>query len=276
VLKAIIQVSRLPFKDRSAKPTATIEKTIPSYVLGIAQKYMESGAFEHSGTKGTERENPVQIFFKNHLPGKFEVVKGETVDLFEKHSPQFDVLIFNGHNNSAFIAGESSLLPAEALLASIEVKSKLTKEEIRKSIEAASKLKQLKPFRKDLVLVRTKGKPANDKCCRYFHSVFAYSSDLAEGNWLQNEHDRVLTVSKEITIEANVIDRLYVVNRGLINFQPDYHIGLIENGNSGKALIRFYMDILNFVIREDARRPLVPYIDYAGRNTKDWIKLEKK
>jgi hypothetical protein len=75
----------------------------------------------------------------------------------------------------------------------------------------------------------------------------------------------------EIPAETK-IDRLYVINRGLINFGSG--IGFVEGGNSGEGLMRFYMDILNFLIREDARREPTPYIDYAGKMTKDWVKFK--
>ena len=207
-------MSRLPYKQRKKLQARVIPKTIPSYILEIAHHYMETGAFQHRQTEGAEREKPVQAFFKNHIPGKFDVVKGEVVDLFEKHSPQLDVMIFNSHNNCAFVSGESCLLPAEALLSSIEVKSTLNKQEIATCLKAAANLRQLKPFGKELSAVRTEGKSAKDELCRYFNAIFAYTSDLSEENWLTNEYSRIISVAEEIGISPNVIDRVYVVNRG--------------------------------------------------------------
>jgi len=165
--------SRLSAKTRNSKPNAAVTKTIQAAVLEVVSGFLRSGGFHHTGTIGTERENPVQKFFKEHIPGKFTVCRGEAVDLHEKHSPQMDVIIFDSQNNYAFVSGDSLLLPAEALLVSIEVKTKLDKQEIEKALNSARKLRELRPFKKPLASLRSGGEPANDQC-RYFHCLFAF------------------------------------------------------------------------------------------------------
>jgi hypothetical protein len=178
-------VPRLPAKTRNPKPNVVVITTIQAAVLEFASGFVRSVGFHHTGIKGTERENPVQEFFREHILGKFTVCTGEAVDLFEKHSPQMDVIIFNSQNNYAFVSGESLLLPAEALLVSIGVKSELNKEEIEKSLNAASKLRELRPFMEQLAPIPSGGGKSVKKRCRYFHCLFSYASDLSPHNWLR-------------------------------------------------------------------------------------------
>lgn len=264
-------MARLPFKNRSRQPTSLFKNTFQAATQEIASRFLKSDSFQHAATKGSEREIPVQEFFRENLPGKYRVVKGEVVDLFEKHSPQLDVMIFDGQRNFAFYSEENCILPAEALLVSIEVKSLLNKSELELSLKSASKLKELRPFRMELASPRERGKAA-DKKCRYFHCLFAYNTDITEGNWLSKEYARLVTVSESLAVPDPILDRLYVANRGLIN--PHAGRGIKEEPNSGVALMNFYMHILNFLIRENRRRKSTPYIDYAGKLTEGWTKLE--
>ena len=59
-------------------------------------------------------------------------------------------------------------------------------------------------------------------------------------------------------------------NKGLLN--PTYAIGK-ESKDNADMFLRFYMDLMNYLQRENARRQVVPYLEYAGRMYKNWIKL---
>jgi hypothetical protein len=212
----------------------------------------------------------VRELFEEHLPTTFTVAGGEAVDLFQSHSPQLDVVIFDSSRNFAFYEGNSVILPAEALLVSIEVKSKLTKDEISKSLKAAAKLRELRPFKKKLAPVRKDGESADGRC-RYFHTIFAFDSDLKRADWLRSEYKRIGEVSAEENLDSALIDRIYIPNRGILNLP--FQMGIEEADGSGSALIHYYMHTLNFLLRENARRQNVPYLEYAGRLSKDWVKL---
>jgi len=259
-----------PIKRRPKEPTKAFAGSFDSALLEIAAGFLKSERFKHAQTKGNEREVVLRELFTEHLPTRYSVATGEVVDIYDKHSPQLDVLIYDSTRNFAFYTGDSEILPAEALLVSVEVKSKLTKQEIKKSLIAAKKLRQLKPFKRKLSTVRKDGKEADDRC-RYFHTLFAYDSDLAKDEWMKSEHARFNEVAREEGIDAEIIDRLYVPNRGMINLP--FSSGLEEPDESGKALIHFYMHILNFLQRENGRREDTPYLTYAGRLTKGWKKL---
>lgn len=203
------------------------------------------------------------------MPRAYSIEPGEVVDILGTHSPQLDIMFFDGHRNHAFASGSSaSIIPAEALLASIEVKSVLNKGEIEKSFAAAKKLRELRPFKDHLARVRSEGEPADDKC-RYFHAVLAYETDIGLTNWMSKEYSRAEAAAHKEQTDITAIDRIYVVNRGLI--QTAKRRGIVEAGDDGIGLLFLYMHLLNFIERENRRRAPVPYMEYAGRMTKQWV-----
>ena len=245
----------------SVKPVKVMISKFESSIRIIIAKFFESDSFKHALSKGVAREKPVRDFFSKNLPKNFSIINGEVVDLFNNNSPQQDCIIYDNNKSVAFVSGDECILPAEAVLCSIEVKSKLTKEEIRKCLESVKKLKSMKPYKNELSPIREKGVPADDKS-RYFYSIFAYDTDIKNSDWLKNEYDRLLNVSKVVGINYQLIDRIYVVNKGLI-LVPNGK-GILEEKNNGKALMNFYLHILSFLLRENSRRKFVPYYDYAG------------
>lgn len=263
-------MSTTPLKRRRTNPVDAFGSKFDAALLQFSTDLLKSSPFRHAATKGTEREKPVIEFFKQHLPGRFGVVAGEAVDLGERQSPQLDLMIYDQIDSFALYQGSSYILPAEALFASIEVKSLLTRVELGKSLRAAFKLRALRPYKRRLASARKEGDPS-DGSARYFHGIFAYASDLAETDWMQSELKRVDEIRSEHKMVAEPIDRIYVAGRGVFN--PANRIGFLDEAGKGIGLMHLYMDILNFLLREHRRRPPVPYLDYAGKMTKGLCKL---
>jgi hypothetical protein len=263
--------SRPSVRKRRPEPTEAFGGSFEAAVRQIASQFLKSDRFKHAVSKGAEREAPIRDLFREHLPSCFSVTQGEIVDIRDEHSPQLDAIIYDSSRNFAFYSGASAILPAEALLVSIEVKSLLTRDEIRKSITAAQKLKRLRPFKQPVAEPRKEGEAADSRA-RFFHCIFAYHTDLSADNWLREEYRRYCEEAEKLKAPNWIIDRIYVPNYGLIN--PAFDVGLPESKDSGDALLHFYMNTLNFLFRENARRDPVPYLNYAGRLTKGWTKLK--
>jgi hypothetical protein len=257
----------LKFRDRRKMPVAVLESGFKAALHEFIAEFFKSADFQHALSKGEGREVPIQDFFRDHLPEAFGVEKGEAVDIGGHRGPQLDVMIFNKARNFAFYNGPLKILPAEALLVSIEVKSVLTKSEVESSLAAAKRLNELRPFARHLSSRRTDGKAADNKA-RFFHCIFAYDSDLKSEGWLEKEYLRFSGLARA---EQALIDRIYVLNRGLINTTGK--TGVTEQPYEGTALMQFYMHILNFLARENDRRESVPYLEYAGRMTGGWRSL---
>ena len=223
----------------------------------------------HSGTKGSTRESPLATFFESQLPKIYGVTSGEAVDLDNRPGPQLDVLFYDQSRNFPFVSKESIVLPAEALLASIEVKSKQDATEVAKSIEAGRKLRSLRPF-KNAPGGRNIEDPLRSKSvARYFHCVFAYQTDLKEENWARNE---CLRFTREQLLDAHTIDAVYVLGRGILNLNERKFV--LENEGTAHALAIFYFGILNFLDRESRRRGETPYASYAAKMGGAWIPIE--
>jgi hypothetical protein len=261
------------FKNRRKTPSVSFQKRFSAALQEFVAKFINSDAVKHAGSKGAEREKPVREFLAGHLPATFDVRKGEVVDIDDSRSPELDLVVFDKSRNFPFYDEGSDIvvLPCEALLASIEVKSRLTSNEIKSTFEAAERLYRLRPFKRDVAPRRRRGEPANNDA-RFFHCIFAYESDLSLEGWLENEYRRLTTIAVETKVSPEYIARVYVVNRGLIDLSDKR--GVREGQGQGTALMQFYMHLLNFLSRENARRKPVPYIEYAGRMNAEWQKLD--
>ena len=258
------------YRNRKKAPVKTFGDKFQPTLAQFATDFLKSESVRHALTKGEEREQPVRDFFSNNLPDTYGVVAGEAVDQFDQHSPQLDVMVYDRLRNFPFYGGGAAVIPAEALLVSVEVKSKLTRAELARSLKAAAKLKSLHPFRKRLA-VGKRGKVPEGGKSRYFHCLFAYDSDLSETGWLQAEYARLVDVARDEGLHSNLFDRIYVLNRGLM--YPQRGTGLSENPDRGTAMMTFYMHILRFMNRENGRRDPVPYLEYAGRMSEGWERL---
>ncbi|WP_139794241.1 DUF6602 domain-containing protein [Chromobacterium violaceum] len=85
----------------------------------------------HTGTVGTYRENLLQTLLQKHLPERYHVATG-----FIHGCPrQLDVLIYDRIDYAPlFREGDLVVVPSESVRAVIEVKTNLTKDELRNSL----------------------------------------------------------------------------------------------------------------------------------------------
>jgi hypothetical protein len=254
-------MSRKESARRRATPASVFEKRFEAALSRFAANLLETAPIEHQGLKGKGREHSLATFFEDRLPGKYGVTSGIVVDAYNAQSPQLDVLLFDQTRDFAFsTAGEEgiSVLASEALLASVEVKSRLTTQELEKSCIAARRLRALRPFRRKLIGADVGEENGSAKRARYHHSIFAFATDLTDSEWLRKEATRLR--SYENTGE-HLIDAIYVFKRGLIN--PTSDRGMCEN-ETGAAIAAYYFSLLNFIQREGGRRAPTPYGDYAS------------
>jgi len=266
-------MSRNPFRIFRKRPEqahSAFKSKFESVTYRIAGHFFETDKFNHSLTKGEEREVPFIDFFTENLPRTYSTVKGEVIDIHNESSPQLDIMIYDSSRNMPFYTGQNYILPAESLLASFEIKSRLSQEEIRKVLKSVQKLKTLKPFGKPVAISKQRRAPTEKITCRYFHVVFAYDTDLSPTEWAKKEFDRIKRIAKEENIDYALLDRVVVLNRGFLN--PTYSIAK-ESIDNGGIFLNLYIDLLNYLQRENTRRQNVPYLEYAGSMSKGWIKL---
>lgn len=242
-----------------AQPLPVVNNRFAAALQQFGAALLETSAVTHTGTKGTKREDALRAFIKERLPTRYGVATGEVVDQFNTSSPQLDVLVFDQTRNFSFSDGDGHVLPAEALIASIEVKSKLNAKEVEKSCIAARKLRALRPFKRGLA-GRDIGSSAvqPNGPARYLHCIFGYDTDLSENTWIKHEAARFRQYQKG---DEHLIDWVYVLKRGVLNMNGNS--GRLED-ETGSAITKFYFTLLNFIEREGRRRSDTPYQEYAS------------
>ncbi|MEF8708482.1 MAG: DUF6602 domain-containing protein [Candidatus Accumulibacter propinquus] len=246
-------------------------------VLEHAKKQLEvesnrATSFQHRGVRGDERAAALANFFRQHLPESFGVAKGEAIDYLDHRTGQLDILIFDSHA-SAPIATESEniLVPAEGLLAIIEVKSILNQDELGKCFQSAKKVRQLKPFKKRFISARDDGRSAEDGNFRCLYIVFAYDTNLTPDNWMSKEFERMTRSASEQHATLDCVDIVAVLNRGLI--RPGDATGKENNEAEADTFLEFYLHVVNFLNREQPRRPAVDWQTYTTKTAKGWVRL---
>jgi hypothetical protein len=224
--------------------------------------------FDHKGLRGGERAIALAEFLEKHLPGAFGVGSGEAIDYRDNRTGELDIFIYEKSSAVPIQASSDSLLvPAEALYLVIEVKSTLTQVELNKCMLAAKRVRALRPFKQRFIAPPLNGqKLDNHHRCPYF--VFSYRSDLGQADWAQKEFDRTKVAASKAGCELDNIDRVFVLDRGIIRPQE----GVASLGeNSAGIFLDFYIHLMNFLTRERSRRPVIDWTAYTSRGR--WIKL---
>lgn len=256
------------YKQRSKNVNDAIKQRIIGAVKIFEGKYTESQVFKHSLSKGEYREQPIQEFFRELLPNKFAVLSGEIIDYKGNVSPQSDLIIYRNIDGIPVFKTEPTILLAESVMGIIEVKSKINLDEYEDCLKKAEKLYKLKPFGKSIQQYERGRNPTN-KEVRIFISVFAYSSDSKMS--MKDEYARFIKRAEELSINPCVIDRIYILNKGIINPTENKYSNETDDN---RAFFYFYSNLLQFLMRESKRRDEVPYLNYFGRMTDGWEQFE--
>ena len=110
----------------------------------LAAQAEVAGGTGHSSTTGKLREILVQKFIRPHLPKDLDIRAGVIIDADGKRSRQQDCIIVDTRLPLIDVGSDTeALVLAESVIATIEVKSTLTKEELMNSLESSSITKKL-------------------------------------------------------------------------------------------------------------------------------------
>ncbi|WP_141508162.1 DUF6602 domain-containing protein [Ramlibacter sp. WS9] len=150
-----------------------------------------AGGTGHASTTGRLREVLVQQFLRPHLPRNLEIRSGVILDATGAKSKQQDCVLVDTRLPLVDVGSSTdALLIAESVVATVEVKSYLSVEELKTTIEAISQTIRLvrngvQVYRKGSVEMRL---PKPNPILTY---IFAYDGASLE------------TLSQTITTEAN-------------------------------------------------------------------------
>ena len=166
---------------------------IESMAKKMSIDYQEvTNHIEHMGLRGSSRENILREYIKHLLPQKFAVGNGIITDVNGTQSKQQDFFVYDAFNSPIFLHMESScIIPVESVYATVEVKSTLTKETLKQSIENIRSVKQLEIT----VLKNSPFIPAQFNFI--LGTVFSYTSDSAIETVVQNVDEICRDIPKE-------------------------------------------------------------------------------
>jgi hypothetical protein len=245
-------------------PARTFDQLLADAEDQLWVGFRRARAKQHPGNRGAAREEALAKFLGSQLPARFGVTTGEAVDSGERRSGQLDVVIYDRNLTAPLLTEDTGdLLPAESLLAVIEVKSKLTKTEIDKAAKAAKSISRLRPYGAAFVASRKGGLPADDGRHRCQYSVVAFESDLVKSRWPDNEWKRLKSAATAAGVARDRIDRILVLDRGIL--VPPSATARTATVGAKIMLREWFLHMSNFVVREAARRPDFDFQAYARR-----------
>ena len=238
----------------------------------------------HPLHRGTPREAFIRQFLADHLSEELAIGHGEIISADSQPSEvrnQFDIVLYKRHFPKLPFGGGVNAFLAESVVATIEVKSTLTKEELRSPIKAAHNLKALHRHFAPNRYMSLLQHPRPSPLCY----VVAYNGPArleTAREWLLTlctEEKIVLPelpplIQQRYGIGCPTIDGIFLLGKGFVQFDnlvpgflpPDqrtqhpemrYYIGKTTNG----TLLTFFVFLTDVVAGLVAEIPdLSPYL----------------
>lgn len=259
----------------------SVESVLQEAEKNLHAAFEKSNKTEHRGLKGDGRSKYVIDFLEKRLPKTYGFAhKGESVDYRDSRSGEIDIAIFDKVRN-ALLSDDPIWLPAESLLAVVEVKSTLTEEELKNAYLSSQRISSLRPFKRPFTLATAESEQSSilqsgtrstsSEPLRCFRTIFAYGTNLTnDGDWLAREWQRVLKVASEINCDVALIDRILVLNRGMLN-PPAKQGG--EDTEFLSVFHQWFIQLANFLSRENGRRDAVDWQTYHKKRIPGWRRL---
>lgn len=175
----------------------------------------------HNATSGTVAEETLRTFLQTRLPSSLGVTQGQVIDSYGNISLQSDVIIYDAKRTPHIFhspEGGTSVVPAEGVVAVIEVKSSISKADfpgIVKNMQQVKRLKKEAYFYPSSGVVDGYNLYGRESVPAWpiTYSLFAYESsspeNLAEAF---EEHNSPLEVDKRID-NACFLDKGALLNK---------------------------------------------------------------
>jgi len=234
--------------------------------------------------KGKALEKLVSGFLLRYFPARLGVDRGYLVNVDGEISKETDIFIFDRSTTVFFRDdGGSKIIPVEAVLATIEIKSTLTKPRISSAAENISSITTLKQYAllEDNVVVEIKKVGR-----RIFHAVFAFDSPMS-----------LKTVAKHAADHKGTIDYLCILTKGNVMYvtpTPQEHesesafirldpipeteskLGYFESEQTtGPTLYMFFSMLLGYLVDELEKEPVhIPLGEYYKVGSEDLIQFK--
>jgi hypothetical protein len=205
-----------------------------------------AASYDNQVLKGQAREIFVSNLLRPYLAPFAGVCSGVAIDSYGDHSKQLDLIIFDRRVIAPSMLRETDgVIPVESVLATVETKSTLTRQELVCSVENARSVKVLRHRPDEL----EQGSPIKNSPLCY---VFAFASDLLKSS----EMSRL----KDVVDESNAGEiKIHVPITGLCVPQ----VGFIHCVNAGADPPVFAEEVADKDLSE-VLRFLVHIVDGTG------------
>ena len=160
-------------------------------------------SIRHPGHRGSSREKPLLDLLEEMLPSSLVVLKGIALNALMAESKEQDILIVDRNVAGAILPGRSRYFPIECCLASIQVKSRLTRATIRHAAVNCVSLKSLGMFDDEA--------PWTSKNHGVCFGVFAYRSNYGLAKLAEVVNEELKSVKRDLW--PNIF---YVVGEGML------------------------------------------------------------
>ena len=263
--------------------------TISSLISDAAKLLRDEFAYirkslPHSGEKGEEVEKILKEFLNSHLPQRFRASSGILIDNENNISRQTDVIIYDALSSPIYRHSEKTqIIPFDTVVAVIEVKSCLNKNEIKDAFEKIVSCKKLKKR----PLSQLDQRPTGSRLTTIgtFGIIFGFDSDTK----LETLAENIKEFNKDYESKLWP-DMVIVLDKGVINYGisypgemdiagvlaplcddkfpvPPFYVNLIVHKDEEFSLNRFFSDLLSHLTFYP-RRPSTPPFEVILEGTK--------
>ena len=261
--------------DRLSAGTRVDVKKVPLWFTGTLAALDALGKqkemVEHPGHRGSSRETPLMELLEQILPGSISVMKGFAINSLMATSKEQDLLVVD-RNIAGKVLPQESYFPIEACLASIQVKSTLTRSTIRDAVLNCITVKKLFGW----PLVEEQESDAGyDKLC---FGIFGYACD-----WELEELAEVITDEMAVVKRHLWPNEIYVLGKGMVipgdergvsmdhktmftgsDFRSVGHIGAEPAlpKSEAYAFLWFIANIIDHCMQQRKERAIPSYMNY--------------
>lgn len=220
-------------------------------------------AFSHNTIKGSGGESLVAEFLQKRLPGGVGVTTGQVIDCTGAISRQVDVILYDNRRTPMLFTspnGHDQLVPAEGVIAVIEVKTHLQKRMLPSVIQNCASVKNLarKAYIQQPINIVTERYGQRWTDAPIYYSLFAASTDAmyaGELNDLQNDielHNRVDSVCY-LNRGANLnVSMPAIMESPIISPTPSEGSGLFDI-ESEQGLLNWYGAVVSIASQAEVR-----------------------
>ncbi|WP_312670831.1 DUF6602 domain-containing protein [Pseudescherichia sp.] len=189
----------------------------------------------HSLHKGTPREAFISEFLRDHLPASISIGTGEIIDSNSKAGEQrnqYDIVLYRNEYPKLNFGGGINAYLIESVVATLEVKSTLTYEDMKQAVKAAYNSKNLAPSINEIF-----GVPTFTKGIRNFLIAYDGPQNISTiYNWLKKAHEEhgitIPTLPNNPTrfsMPSPSLDAAFVLQKGFVQYD-----NFIEGLNTNK------------------------------------------